>query len=66
MATKSERLLRDFYIASRNYTKSENDFRREPSDKTFAKKEKCEFSFLLAEQKAGQYLLEKGIIEVCE
>ena len=64
MATKVERLLRDFYIASRKYTESENNFRKEPSDKTFAKREKCEHSFMLAEQKAGEYLMEKGIIEV--
>lgn len=56
--TKSEKLLRDLFVASRNLGYAENYKRRNPSSaKAFDDYYKAEQKLMLAEQLAEEYLM---------
>jgi hypothetical protein len=59
--TKAEKLLRDLYVALKNYDIAENEFRRNPSDKSFEDRNRKEIKLMLAEQLAGEYLIDNEI-----
>lgn len=58
---KSERLLRDLFVASKNLGSAENCWRKYPSEKSFADYSKAEQKLLLAEQLVEEYLTDSEI-----
>lgn len=66
---KSEKLLRNLYVALKNHDVANNAFRSSPSDKTFSEYEKREHKLMQIEQLVKEYLDENNIdykINVCE
>ena len=59
--TKSEKLLRDLFVASKNLGYAENQRRRYPSEKAFDDYYKSEQKLLLAEQLVEEYLIDNEI-----
>lgn len=55
--TKSEKLLRDLFVASKNLAYAENYRRSHPSEKAFDDYYKAEQKLMLAEQLAEEYLM---------
>ena len=55
--TKSEKLLRDLFVASRNLGYAENYKRRNPSAKAFDDYYKAEQKLMLTKQLAEEYLM---------
>lgn len=59
--TKSEKLLRDLFVASKNLGYAENYKRSHPSEKAFDDYYKAEQKLMLAEQLAEEYLIDNEI-----
>lgn len=59
--TPAENLLRHLYNTLKEYDAANNEFRRNPSDKTFSDYEKKERKLMIIEQKVRDYLIEHNI-----
>lgn len=59
--TKSEKLLRDLFVASKNLGYADNYRRSYPSEKAFDNYYKAEQKLMLAEQLAEEYLMDNEI-----
>jgi hypothetical protein len=59
--TRAENLLRHLYNTLKEYDSANNEFRRNPSDKTFSDYEKKERNLMITEQKVRDYLIEHNI-----
>jgi hypothetical protein len=59
--TKSEKLLRDLFVASKNLGYADNYRRSYPSVKSFNDYYKAEQKLMLAEQLAEEYLMDNEI-----
>ncbi len=59
--TKSEKLLRDLFVASKNLGYAENQRRIHPSEKAFNDYYKSEQKLLLSEQLVEEYLIDNEI-----
>ena len=59
--TKSEKLLRDLFVASKNLGYAENQRRIHPSEKAFDDYYKAEQKLMPAEQLAEEYLIDNEI-----
>ena len=59
--TPAENLLRHLYNALKEYDAANNEFRRNPSDKTFSDYEKKERKLMIIEQRVREYLIEHNI-----
>lgn len=59
--TPAENLLRHLYWTLKEYDAANNEFRRNPSDKTFSDYEKKERKLMIIEQKVRDYLIEHNI-----
>lgn len=59
--TPADNLLRHLYNTLKEYDAANNEFRRNPSDKTFSDYEKKERKLMIIEQKVRDYLIEHNI-----
>ena len=59
--TPAENLLKRLYSTLKEYDAANNEFRRNPSDKTFSDYEKKERKLMVIEQKVRDYLIEHNI-----
>lgn len=59
--TPAENLLRHLYNTLKEYDAANNEFRRNPSDKTFSEYEKKERKLMIIEQRVRDYLIEHNI-----
>lgn len=59
--TPAENLLKHLYNTLKEYDAANNEFRRNPSDKTFSDYEKKERKLMIIEQRVGDYLIEHNI-----
>lgn len=59
--TTAEKLLKHLYNALKEYDAANNEFRRNPSDKTYKDYEAKERKLMLIEQKVEEYLIEHNI-----
>ena len=56
----ADKLLRDLYVCLKQHDEANNEFRRNPSDKTFKTYESSERKLMLIEQKVRDYLIENN------
>ena len=59
--TPAENLLKHLYNTLKEYDAANNEFRRNPSDKTFSDYEKKERKLMIIEQRVRDYLIEHNI-----
>ena len=59
--TSADKLLRELYVCLKKHDDANNEFRRNPSDKTFKSYESSERKLMITEQKVRDYLIENNI-----